>query len=173
MDDAEKDATGAWWRLDASGAAERVDEGYRVTNGPAFDAARGRVYLTDSARRRVYVGTSDGARLGPKTVWREFDEIHGYPDGMTVDSDGGVWIAFWDGGCVRRLSPEGDIVQEIALPVPRPTSVCFGGEDLDKLFVTSARVGLAEAALDAAPSSGGLFSIEISRSIGLPPHAYC
>ena len=60
---------------------------------------------------------------------------------MTVDAEGCLWIAFWDGWCVRRFSPKGELLQTIEMPVARPTSCAFGGADLDRLYVTSASIG--------------------------------
>jgi sugar lactone lactonase YvrE len=76
---------------------------------------------------------------------------------MTVDAEGCLWIAFWDGWCLRRLSPRGERLSELKLPVQRPTSCTFGGPSLDRLFITSARIGLSEEELTSQPSAGGLF----------------
>lgn len=154
MDAAEKEASGSWWRFSADGACRKLDQGYHVTNGPAFDSARGRVYLTDSALREIYVAdlTDGGSGFEAKRLFHCFDTDMGYPDGMTVDEDGGLWIAFWDGACLRRLDPDAGTVQEIAMPVRRPTSIAMNG---DVIFVTSAATGLTEGGLD-----GGLFRIE-------------
>ncbi len=165
MDNAEEKTTGAWWRLAPDGAVSKVDAGYHVTNGPAFDLQRGRVFLTDSAKQTIYVAETDGAKIAEKRVFLQFGDGDGYPDGMEVDNEGCVWVAFWDGWAVRRFSPEGALLQEVRLPVPRPTSVAFAGE---ALFVTSASIGLDEKALHNAPLSGGLFRVELSRTVSGP-----
>lgn len=167
MDDAEEQASGALHCLEADGSVRRVAEGFRVPNGPAFDSTGG-MYLADSALGLVY-------RYGPgaeeRTLFASFDEAQGYPDGMTCDAEDHLWIAFWDGACVRRLSPDGRIVAEVAMPVARPTSVAFGGENLATLFVTSASVGLDEAALAAQSLAGGLFAFE-PGVVGVAPSIY-
>jgi sugar lactone lactonase YvrE len=162
MDDSEKSVTGAWWRLAPDGAVTKVDAGYHVTNGPAFDPARKRVFLTDSAKRTVFVAQTDGASISNKRVFLQFGEADGYPDGMEIDAEGCLWVAFWDGWAVRRFSPDGELLLEAKMPVPRPTSIAFAG---GKMFVTSASVGLAEAAIRKAPLSGGLFCMPLSQKL--------
>jgi D-xylonolactonase len=157
MDDAEASASGAWWRLDpATGRTTRLDGGYRVTNGPAFDPARNRVYLTDSARQTVYAADwLAGGGFSGRRVFLQFGEGDGYPDGMQVDAEGALWIAFWGGACLRRFDPDGDMIQTIPLPALRPTSLAFAPE-IDRIFVTSASIGLepgaAQGALMAIPT---------------------
>ena len=129
-----------------------------VTNGPAFDPARGKVFLTDSARQSVFMAETDGKSLGVPRPFLQFNKGDGYPDGMTIDAEGYLWIAFWDGWAVRRFSPEGDLVDEIRIPVARPTSIAFGG---GRMFVTSASIGLTDAALEAQPLAGALFEVEL------------
>jgi sugar lactone lactonase YvrE len=90
---------------------------------------------------------------------------------MTVDVEGHVWIAFWDGGCLRRLDPLGKVVREVPLPVRRPTCPVFGGPMLDRLYVTSATVGLDAATLEREPWSGGLLRVDAGVR-GRPPARY-
>ena len=170
MDDDEAEAVGDWWRLDASGALRGLGGGFMVTNGPAFDAARGRTYLTDSAARVIYAGDGwDAAAVAGRRPWRAFEAAEGYPDGMTVDAEGRLWVAFWDGACVRALDPEdGRVLRQVELPARRPTSVAFGGPDLDVLFVTSAAVGLESP----GEADGGLFAVTGLGVRGLPPTAW-
>lgn len=158
MDDSERQASGALYRIDPDLGWSLVDDGYRVTNGPAFDPAGARMYVTDSALRTIYAFDldADGAATR-RRVFAQFAQGDGYPDGMTVDCNGDLWVAFWDGWCVRRLSPDGQVVERIALPVQRPTSCAFGGPSLDRLYVTSATVGLGADALAMQPCAGGLF----------------
>ncbi|MGY6629004.1 MAG: SMP-30/gluconolactonase/LRE family protein [Oceanicaulis sp.] len=153
MDDAETEASGAWWRLDPDGTARCLETGYRVTNGPAFDAARGRVYLTDSARQTVFAAdlTCNGAGFSNKRVFAQFGEGDGYPDGMETDGDSCLWIAFWDGWRIDRYDPDGALMARIDMPVARPTSLVFADE---AIYVTSASIGLDGQAL-----AGGLFRI--------------
>lgn len=173
MDDAEEQATGALYRLDADLRWSREDEGYQITNGPAFSPDGRFLYHTDSAARAIYrfeLG-ANGSLTG-KTLFARFAQADGHPDGMTVDCEGCLWVAFWDGWCVRRLSPDGIPVLQLALPVQRPTSCTFGGTDLRQLFITSATIGLDDAARVAQPLAGGLFMVDVGVSgVSVPPFA--
>jgi sugar lactone lactonase YvrE len=158
MDDTEADATGALYRMDVELAWTRIDDGYKVTNGPAFSPLGDLMYHNDSARQVTYVFDLDrDGTPSNRRVFLQFGEGDGYPDGMTVDSEGHLWIAFWDGWCVRRFSPGGECVATIGLPVARPTSCAFGGPELDQLYISSASIDLDPEALAAQPSAGGLF----------------
>ncbi len=161
MDDAEEAATGSLYRLDADRSWRCFDEGYRVTNGPAFSRDGRRMYHNDSARQVTYVFDLDsGGVPSNRRIFARHGGAEGYPDGMTVDADDCLWIAFWDGWCVRRYSPEGNCLELIGLPVQRPTSCAFGGPDLRRLYVTSASAGLTEEERSAQPCAGGLFMLD-------------
>jgi xylono-1,5-lactonase len=172
MDDREQEARGTLYRLDPDLGVQAADSGYMVTNGPAFSPDGRTMYHTDSARQTIYAFDLDdhGSAYG-RRVFARFAEGDGYPDGMTVDAEGCVWIAFWDGWCLRRLSSEGEVLQKLDLPVARPTSCAFGGPALDRLFVTSARIGLDENARAVQPLAGALFMIETSVR-GIPERAF-
>ena len=158
MDRSERSVSGSLYRLDADLSCTRIASGYTVTNGPAFSRYGRTMYHTDSGRQTIYAFDLDVAgNATNRRVFAQFGEGDGYPDGMTVDSEDCVWVAFWDGWCIRRLSPTGERLAEIATPVQRPTSCAFGGEKLDQLYVTSARRDLAEGDLVRQPLAGGLF----------------
>lgn len=158
MDDSEKAALGALYRIDPDLGWTLIDDGYRVCNGPAFSSDGRTLYHTDSARQVIYAFDLDEAgNAANRRDFARFGPGDGYPDGMTVDSEGCLWVAFWDGWCLRRLSPEGEVLSTLELPVQRPTSCAFGGPDLDHLFVTSARVGLDEGDFAGQAQAGGLF----------------
>jgi xylono-1,5-lactonase len=157
MDRAEQVASGSLYRLDPGLAWSRIDSGYRVTNGPAFSLDGRTMYHTDSALQTVYAFDLDGGAASNRRVHLKFGIGDGYPDGMTVDADDCLWIAFWDGWCVRRFSPTGETLEQIRVPAQRPTSVAFGGANLDQLFVTTASRDLSDADRAAQPHAGGLF----------------
>jgi xylono-1,5-lactonase len=160
MDDSERQASGALYRFDADLGWAAVDKDYRVTNGPAFSPDGARMYHNDSARQVTYVfDLEQNGDARNRRTFLQFQEGDGYPDGMTVDSEGSVWIAFWDGSCVRRFSSAGELLQTIEMPVSNPTSCAFGGPNLDRLYISSASIGLDESALRLQPNAGGLFMI--------------
>jgi sugar lactone lactonase YvrE len=160
MDDEERAESGTLYVVDPDLQVSIADAGYRVTNGPAFSPAGDIMYHNDSARQVTYafdIG-SDG-KPSNRRVFLQFKEGEGFPDGMTVDCEGCLWIAFWDGWSVRRYSPAGQWLETVRLPVQRPTSCAFGGPDLDRLYVTSASIGLDENASSMQPNAGGLFML--------------
>jgi sugar lactone lactonase YvrE len=165
MDDREKEASGAFYRIDKNLLCTRFDDGFRVTNGPAFSPDGRLMYANDSARQVTYAYTvgTDGIPAG-RRPFVQWGEGNGYPDGLTVDAQGCLWLAFWDGWCVRRVSRDGERLGEWRLPVARPTSVAFGGPALDRLYVTSASIGLDAAALGTQPNAGGLFMLDVGTT---------
>jgi D-xylonolactonase len=158
MDDAEKAASGTLYCVDPDLTWSAIDSSYKVTNGPAFSPSGDTMYHNDSARQVTYAFDMDSAgNAANRRTFLQFGAGDGYPDGMTVDSEGYLWIAFWGGWCLRRYSPDGEWVETIKMPVQRPTSCAFGGRDLDRLYVTSASIGLDDDALKMQPNAGGLF----------------
>ena len=167
MDDEEKRKSGALYRLDPDRTWRRMDDGYGVANGPTFSPRGDVLYHTDSAARLIYQFdlAPDGA-LSNKRVFVKFEDDWGYPDGMTTDAEGGVWIAHWDGARVSRFAPDGKLDRAIRLPMSRPTSCVFAGNDLRRMFVTSARLGR-----EGEPLAGALFEIDPGIA-GAPAHAF-
>ncbi len=167
MDDSEKEERGYFYRLSETKKLSRVSGPHMVCNGPAFSPDGRVAYLTDSAARTIYrIDLASGAQELERFV--TFAENDGYPDGMTTDNGGRLWIAFWDGSKVICLSPEGKRLIEIDLPVSRPTSCAFGGSDLSTLYISSARIGLSDEDLAAEPLAGGLFACTITECEGWP-----
>ena len=158
MDRHEREASGSLYRLDPDRSWQRIDSGYKVTNGPAFSRDGRTMYHTDSAWQIVYAfDLAEDGSASNRRVHLRFGEGDGYPDGMTVDAQDCLWIAFWDGWCVRRFSPAGERLSELRVPAQRPTSCAFGGPALDQLFITTASRDLTAQELEAQPNAGGLF----------------
>jgi len=166
MDMAEEQDSGALYRLAPDGRCELVDSGYRVPNGPAFSACGRWLYHSDTARRTIYRFALSETGVADKQPFLHFAEEDGYPDGMTVDAEGGLWVAHWGGGKVSRFTAEGVLDRSIALPAKQITNITFAGEGLDRMFVTSASTGLPPSAHD-----GALFEVECGAR-GLPTGQY-
>jgi len=152
--------TGALYRLDPDGTVEAVVIGVGCSNGIDWSLDGETMYYVDSLAHGIDAFDYDVA-TGDISGRRRVAEIppeDGLPDGLTVDSGGTIWLAIWGGSRVRRYSPDGELLEELRLPVSRVTSCIFGGGDLDTLYVTSARTGLSEDVLTREPHAGSLFS---------------
>ncbi|MEN3148449.1 SMP-30/gluconolactonase/LRE family protein [Neorhizobium sp. IRAMC:178] len=153
---------GRLWRVDPDGRSVEMDRGFHVSNGLGWSPDDRTFYFTDTNRQTVYAYDFDieSGEVANRRPFIVVPEAEGKPDGMTVDAEGFVWIAHWDGWCVTRYDPQGKVERVINLPIPRPTSCVFGGPDMQTLFVTSARIRLSAAQLSEAPLSGSVFSID-------------
>lgn len=140
-----------------------------ISNGIGWSLDGRFFFHTDSLDRAIYRYTLNGKEFSNKKIF--YTPPAGTPDGLTIDAEGNLWVAIWDGGRVVRLSPEGDELAQILLPVSRPTSVTFGGELLRTLFITSASVDLPSNQLAAEPYAGSLFTIDLPVT-GLPTHRF-
>jgi len=160
MDDEERQASGTLYCVGSALDVTTVDTDYKVTNGPAFSPSGAVMYENDSARQVTYAFDIGGGGVASnRRIFLQFNSGDGYPDGMTVDADGCLWIAFWDGWCLRRYSPAGEWLETVKVPVQRPTSCVFGGPDMDRLYITSARRDFDAAALAMQPNAGALFML--------------
>ncbi|MBL8270172.1 SMP-30/gluconolactonase/LRE family protein [Steroidobacter sp.] len=158
---------GSLYRLDVDGNVERVDQGYTVANGPAFSIDGNYLYHTDSHAGVIYRFRShDDGSLSERAVFIEFASDWGSPDGMTVDSEGGLWVAHWGGGRVSRFDEQGKLQRSIELPASQITNCTFAGPNLDRMFVTSAFDGVADQ-----PHAGCLFEVD-PQVRGLAPFRY-
>ncbi|MFI5718887.1 SMP-30/gluconolactonase/LRE family protein [Nocardia sp. NPDC051750] len=136
-------------RIAADGAVTLVLDDVTVSNGIGWSPDGSRMYYVDSPTRRIDVFTFVDGQARDRRSWVEIEQGAGWPDGLTVDSAGAVWVALWDGAAVRRYTPDGRLDQEVPLPVSRPTSCAFGGSGLTDLYVTSARTGLTRPQVEA------------------------
>lgn len=168
MDDAHRAATGRFWcwqrgRLHDTGLAP-----VPITNGPAVAPDGRTLYATDTAGRciRAVPIEADG-RLGTPRLFAQLTEADGWPDGPVTDSQGALWTGVWGGGAVRRYAPDGQLQQQVRLPVTNVTKLAFGGDDLRTAYVTTARQGLDASALALQPAAGHLFSFRVDVP-GLP-----
>ena len=172
MSDEDEPGAGNLYRLDPHLSVTTVLRGVTISNGLAWSPDDSLMYYVDSATNRVDVLDHDPRTgdAGDRRPFAEFPPDWGLPDGMTIDTDGYLWVAFWGGWRIRRVSPSGEVVSEIGLPVSQVSSCAFGGPDLDELYVTSARAGLGEG-VEREPHAGGLFRVRPGAR-GFPTDAF-
>lgn len=131
-----------------------------VGNSIAFSPDGATMYYTDSPTRTIFRLDYDvDGTLGQPTPFVRLRADEGFPDGSTVDADGGLWNAQWRGARVVRYDAHGTETARIDVPASQATCAAFGGAALDRLYVTSARAGLDDAALLREPAAGGVFEL--------------
>lgn len=149
------------------------------SNGLGFSPDGRRMYHTDTATHRIDCYDFDAA-TGAATNRRTFHQFAadknapdygGRPDGATVDSEGNYWCAMFEGGRVLCLSPDGEIIREVKLPLRCPTMLAFGGQDLRTLYITSASHGRSEAERAQYPLTGCVLSLRVDIA-GRPEPVY-
>lgn len=164
---------GSLYRLGTDRSVARVFEGVTISNGIAWSPDSTRMYYVDTPTSRVDVLDFDLASgsVDHRRELASFPLEWGSPDGMTVDADGHLWIAFCGSGSVRRFDPDGSLVAIIELPVSQVTSCAFGGNDFADLYITTATHGLSAQRLAVQPLAGSLFKARPSVH-GLPASTY-
>jgi sugar lactone lactonase YvrE len=162
-------AIGQLYRVEPGFRVTAMDRGFTISNGIGWSPDDRTMYFTDTPSRRIYRYAFDPAAgsVANRRVFVEAAPGHGGPDGMTVDAEGFVWSAQFDRWCIHRYAPDGRLDRAVRLPIQRPTTCMFGGPDLATLYVTSARMDLADDALAAQPHAGGVFALDVGVS-GLP-----
>jgi|ERR1044071_5845876 D-xylonolactonase len=146
------DQSGGVYRLERSGTLTKLFSGTGCSNGMGFSPDTSKFYWTCSTTRRIFEFDYDQStgELGHRSVFYEASHGEGIPDGLAVDAEGYIWSARWDGGSIIRHAPDGPVITSISFPAPKVTSLCFAGDNLDRMIVTSARQA-------EFPSSGFLF----------------
>lgn len=164
-----RDRPGRLYRLDTDGTLTVVVEGVGTSNGLGFAPDRKRLYYTDSPRLEITVFDYD-ARTGALSNRRPFVKTpqgQGVPDGMTVDAEGTVWSARWDGGVLVAYGADGAERRRIGFPARKVSSVTFGGDDYTDVYVTTAGGGSKDT---EGPGAGALFRLR-AGVCGLPEFA--
>lgn len=128
---------GGLYRVDTAGQMARVDQDYGVVNGPVQHPVDGRVFVCDSAARRIYVYPQPGDGPWERTLFADTQQLGSGPDGCCFDDQGGLWSALVHIGEIVRFDALGQPSQRLRLPLTHPSSLCFGGPDLQDLYVTS------------------------------------
>ncbi len=150
-------------RVAPDGSHAMVVPDAAVSNGLGWSPDARTMYYIDSPTRRIDrfdVDPADGSVHDRRPFVALPDDTPGFPDGMTVDADGCVWVALWDGWAVHRYTPDGRLDHVLEMPVARATACAFGGPQLCDLYITTARAGLSEAQLADQPLAGSLLVVE-------------
>lgn len=155
------DGAGAFYRLDPDGDLYTMLTGVSVSNGLGWSPDGTTMYYIDTHTGGVDAFDHNPATGDISNRRRVVRVDRGWPDGLTVDAEGNLWVALWDGWAVRRYTPEGRLTQTVEVPAQRVTSCAFGGTDLSTLYITSARAGLPEEVLSRQPEAGSLFAVSV------------
>lgn len=162
MDSREREPLGALYQFEPDGRASVLVEHVTISNGLDFSDDRRTLYYIDTPAGGVDAFDRDPetGRLSNRRRAAEVPGSAGGPDGMTLDSEGCLWVAVWGAGEVRRFSPDGTLIGVVHVPARQVSSVVFGGVHLDELFITTARVGQSQVDLAAQPRAGDLFWLQ-------------
>jgi sugar lactone lactonase YvrE len=157
-----KQQAGALYRLDADSTVHKMIDNVTTSNGIVWSLNADKMYYIDTPTRKVMAwdyNNETGEISNPETAI-DVPEDMGYPDGMTIDAKGNVWIALWGGSAVGNWNPEtGKLLRTIDVPAKNVTSCAFGDEDLGTLYITTARQGTSDEELKKFPYAGGVFKI--------------
>jgi sugar lactone lactonase YvrE len=161
--------SGELFRIDAANNFTRVEDGLVTSNGPAFSTDGKTLYLNDTMPRKTwaYDLSEDGA-ISNRRLFLEYGPGDGFPDGITVDAEGGIWIAFYEGWELRRYSPDGTLLGARKLPVRQGLRPAFGGQDYSRLFLMTGSIAMSEDAKKEQPLAGSLFEILDPGVRGVP-----
>ena len=161
-------------RVDADGSARRVVSDVSISNGMGWSPDQSTMYYIDTLTFRVdrFDYDPDTGEIDGRRPFLTFDGSAGGPDGMTMDAEGCLWVAFFGGYHVQRFSPEGERLETVVTPgAPQTTCCCFGGPDLDTLYITTARDPIAGVSTEGEPNSGALFAADVG-AVGLPTNLF-
>jgi sugar lactone lactonase YvrE len=158
MDNAEQSQSGAFYCFAEGRLTHTGVEGIAITNGPAVSPDGRTLYLVDTKEGTIEAADiDDDGKIGPRRPFVKIDAADGHPDGPTVDSEGCLWIALYDGWEAHRYSPIGDLLERIRFPVSNITKIAFGGPDLRTAYATTARQLLKPDDIAGQPQIGDLF----------------
>ena len=166
----------------SAGKLERRADGITVSNGLAWSPSGRTMYWSDTTAHTVYAFDFDGASgaLTGRRVFARFDAkphggdletYDGRPDGAAVDVEGCYWVAMYEGQRLIRLSPDGEMLREVRLPVRCATMPCFGGADLKTIYITTAKLNRPADELAQQPWAGCVLALKVDVP-GLPAHMF-
>lgn len=154
-------STGTLWKIEPDRSATPMVDGIGITNGIAWSPDNRTLYFADTLAETIYAYDFDleHGTIANRRVFNDAKDL-GYADGACIDAEGCLWSARWEGSCLVRFTPSGTIDCVVPIPATRVTSCCFGGPELDTLYVTSSRQGVDAGTLARYPQQGGLFALK-------------
>lgn len=153
--------TGKLYKLNTDKSWDCLEENIFITNGMGWNPAKDTYYMIDTFKNVMYaydydINTGNISNRRNHIQWKKEE----YPDGMTIDSKGGFWVAMWLGSKVSHFNASGEWIKDVKVPVSHTTSCCFGGEDLNTLLITTSHLNLSEAEKAANPLAGRCFEFK-------------
>lgn len=163
----------ALYRYDPDGTLHTLETGLTISNGLGWSPDGLTFYLTDSAQYKIYAYdfAAETGTIQNRRVLVDLSSEAIQPDGLTIDSQGNLWSALWDGWSIVCFAPNGQEIRRVKLPVQRPTSLTFGGADLTDLYITSASVELSQKEIQQGFYAGDVFRWATDRT-GMPTHKF-
>jgi sugar lactone lactonase YvrE len=163
MDENNERGAGTLYRYDPDGSLHPMVEDVTLSNGLGWDPEARLMYYVDSTTQRIDVFDFDlrAGSIANRRVFAEIPKAEGTPDGLAVDDDGGIWVALWRAGEVRRYTPDGNPDGRVAVPADNTTACCFKGS---RLIITTASIEMKPDRAAAQPMAGCLFEIEVPFS---------
>jgi sugar lactone lactonase YvrE len=159
MDNLEKKQSGSLYCLDKHLKLHKVDDGYFITNGPAF-INKNYFYHTDSRKRTIYkIKINNKFEILQKNIFIKFNKKAGFPDGMTIDNNNNLWVCHYNGASISVYDLKGKNIHQIHLPAKNITNCTFGGPLNNELFISTARKGMKKDEIKKYPLSGNLFKV--------------
>lgn len=163
MDNSAKSGEGALYKVNADLSYEKMDEAFTLPNGIAWDKRDEKMYVVDSVMQKIFCYDFDLEKglISNKSILIDTTGEKGLPDGMTIDEEDNLWVAFWQSQSVVQYETKtGRVLSRIVIPADIPSSCCFGGTDLDTLFITTSRKYDTIENIEKFPLSGGVFTVK-------------
>jgi sugar lactone lactonase YvrE len=159
--------------VDRDGSVRCLEDEFELPNGMGWSPDQSTFYINDTTAQKTYRYSYDAetGKMNNRTVLFDHSGLEGYPDGMSVDCESNIWSAQWDGWNIRKISPSGELLDEIAMPVRRPSSAAFFGDALNQIVITSATVDFSSDDFLKSPNAGSLFAMP-SETPGLAEHRF-
>lgn len=173
MDHREQEASGALYAFSPGQRPRRLLKELRISSGLAWAPDGKTMYFIDTPTCDVTAFDYDlktGQIANPRRIIH-FDRSFGWPDGMTTDTDGNLWIAMWGGARVSHWRPDGMLLAQFGVAAKNVTSCVFGGANMNELFITTAMLGMDATGMRKFPQAGGIFRMETNVT-GMPTYEF-